>query len=75
MRTDRLSLLTVVTTALSAAALFILTYEMGMFPGGNFEDIAIGPLPLWGVFLALILLLVAVCVGTALRIVEERRHG
>ncbi len=75
MRTDRLSLLTVVTTALSAAALFILTYEMGMFPGGFFGDAAIGPLPLWGVFLALILLLVAVCVGTVLRIVEERRHG
>lgn len=75
MRIKSFSLLTVVTTALSAAALFILSYEMGMFPGGFLEDAAIGPLPLWGVCLALVLLLMAVCVGTVLRIVGERRHG
>jgi len=72
---ESLSLLTVVTTALSAAALFILSYEIGLFPGGFFEGAAIGPMPLWVVCLALILLLVAVCVGTVLMIVEERRHG
>ncbi len=75
MRIKSFELFTIVTTALSAAAFFIASYEMGVFPGGFFGNAALGPLPLWSVCLTLVFLLIAVCVGTVLRIVREQKHG
>ncbi len=73
MKIDRLLLLTIVTTALSAAATFGIGYAMGVF-GGFYEDASIGPLPLWAVFLALIALQLAVCFGTLRRSLAERKR-
>ncbi len=73
MRTDGLSLLTIVTTTVSAAAMFILSYLMGVFPGGFFGEAFVGPFPLWVVCLALIFLQLAVCVGTVHRALAARR--
>jgi membrane protein DedA with SNARE-associated domain len=68
MKNERFSLFTAITTALAAAALFMLPYEFGLLPGGAFEDSSIGPVPVWALCLALILLLLAVSIGTIMRI-------
>lgn len=72
MTSKTFSLLTVVTTALSALALFILPYASGVFPGGFFEDASVGPLPLWAICLALSLLLVVISAGTLLKMSRQR---
>lgn len=75
MRHKGFSILTAVTTALSAAALFILPYEFGLFPGGFLEDAAVGPVPLWALCSALVVLLATVCIGTLVQPGgRERRH-
>ena len=65
---------TAITTALSAIALFILPYSAGLFPGGLFEDAAIGPLPLWTICLALVLSLILVSVGTLVNLLGRSRQ-
>lgn len=70
MKMDRFSLLTIVTTAVSAAAMFYVAYMTGVF-GGFYGDASVGPLPLWGVCLALIGLQLAVCVGTLFRVLRH----
>lgn len=63
MKVDWLSLVTVLTTALSAVATFAIAYTMGIFDG-FFEDASIGPLPLWVACLGLMALQLIVCFGT-----------
>jgi membrane protein DedA with SNARE-associated domain len=67
MNSKSFSILTIVTTALSAIALFMLPYSAGVFPGGMFEDAAVGPLPLWTICLALSLLQLVIAAGTLLK--------
>ena len=61
-----LSILTIVATALSAAALLFLPYGFGAYPGQLFADAAIGWLPVWVICVFLAGTLAAVCIGTAL---------
>jgi membrane protein DedA with SNARE-associated domain len=68
MNATAFSILTVITCAISAAALFMLPYSAGVFPNGMLEDSAVGPLPLWMICLALSLLLLAVAAETLLKL-------
>ena len=56
-------LLTAMTSFLAGAALLVLPYLAGVFPGGFFEDASVGPVPLWLLCSALVLLLAVVCGG------------
>jgi hypothetical protein len=74
MKPKVLSSLTLLSTALAAVALVGLPYMAGVFPGGMFEDSAIGPLPLWLACTGLSVLLIVVFVGHLLEVTRRQRQ-
>ena len=73
MKPKVLSGLTLLSTALAAISLFGLPYMAGVFPGGVFEDSAIGPLPLWLACTGLSILLMIVFVGHLLEVTRRQQ--
>lgn len=75
MKPKVLSSLTLISTALAAITLFWSPYELGLFPGGAFEDTAIGPIPVWTLFAALSILLAVVFIGHLLETTRNHERG